>query len=226
MLRFTLALVAVAALTIVPALIEGRYVHRWGTPVDLTAAADQLQQFPKMLGPWKFVHRGDPLVPFAVQELGLAGYINWNYRNSDTGETATLLLMVGVPGKLVRHPPDICYANRGHRQLDQELLEVSGPGGENRFKLLTYEQGLTVPTRKFHVAYGFSDNGIWETPTTPRVRYGGAGILYKAQIVAPLTNTTSEQKRSITSFTEAMTAAFQKHIASPGEPISPTPSTP
>ena len=44
--RLILALAAVAALTIVPALIEGHYVNRWGTPPDLAGASATSRNFP------------------------------------------------------------------------------------------------------------------------------------------------------------------------------------
>ena len=45
--RLIVALAAATVLTIVPALIEGHYVNRWGTPPDLKGASERVGKFPR-----------------------------------------------------------------------------------------------------------------------------------------------------------------------------------
>src|SRR6476659_1413486 len=115
--RLILALAAIAALTIVPALIEGHYVNRWGTPPDLEGAAQRVEQFPREFGSWTFVEDGDPLHPDVCRELGIEGYMTRAYKNRDSGAVVRVLLMVGQSGPLLRNPPYICYANMANEQI-------------------------------------------------------------------------------------------------------------
>ena len=96
--RLILALAAIAAFTIVPALIEGQYVNRWGTPPDLAGAADRVENFPREFGPWTYLEEGDPLHPEVCRELGIKGYITRAYKNRNSGAIVRVLLMVGQSG--------------------------------------------------------------------------------------------------------------------------------
>ncbi len=73
--RLTFACVLVATFTIVPAIIEGIYSNRWGIRPDMSAAAEQLEHFPKEFGPWSYVREGDPVSDAVSRALSLAGYV-------------------------------------------------------------------------------------------------------------------------------------------------------
>src|SRR5215213_8003112 len=99
--RLILALSAVAGLTVVPALIEGHYVNRWGTPPDLEGASQRVEKFPREFGHWTFVDEGEPLHPEVCRELGIQGYLTRTYKNRDSGVVVRVLLMVGQSGPLL-----------------------------------------------------------------------------------------------------------------------------
>src|SRR6186713_932973 len=104
--RLVVALAAAGALTIVPALIEGHYVNRWGTPPDLSGAADKVEHLPKRFGDWTFTKDLDPLHEVAIRELAVAGYVSRSYTRQKDSANVSVLLMVGQSGPLIRHPPN------------------------------------------------------------------------------------------------------------------------
>src|SRR3954464_6883743 len=139
--RRTLARSAMAALAIIPALIEGHYVNRWGTPPDLAGASERVGTFPREFGPWTYLEDGDPLHPEVCRELGIEGYMTRAYKNRNNGAVVRILLMVGQSGPLLRHPPYICYANMANEQIgDMTKLRVSTKNLNGEFNLLEYKR--------------------------------------------------------------------------------------
>jgi len=187
--QLTLSLAAVAILTIAPAFLQGRFANRWEVPGDLVGAADALARFPMQLGPWEAADPAEPLKENEIQELGLAGYVSRYYRHRESGEDVLLLLMVGQPGRLVRHTPDYCYGNRGNTLLDEARLKVAPEAGKplpqgSEFRVLKYQPESPLRDPPFRVAYGFTTDGTWAVPKLPRLTYGAYPALYKVEIVA------------------------------------------
>src|SRR4051812_19897214 len=213
--RLILALTAVAALTIVPALIEGHYVNRWGTPPDLEGASQRVEKFPREFGSWTFVENGDPLHPEVCRELGIEGYMTRAYKNRNSGALVRVLLMVGQSGPLLRHPPYICYANVANEQIG-EMTKIEAttttPAGE--FNLLEYKRARTITNDRFLVAYGLATDAIWKVPAMPRIEFGAAPLLYKVQLLTALDPSQSREVGTalLKQFADDFCAAFQTHV--------------
>jgi hypothetical protein len=182
--RLLLAILAAAALTVAPALIEGRYVNRWRAPRDLTLAASRLKDFPKTIGSWQFIGDSDQLPDEVCQELRLSGYFNRRYRDQQSGDVVQLLLMLGQPGALLRHEPDVCYVRRGHKQEGQPAQLTVGDTTANKFRTLRYSSGVPGAGR-FTVSYGLkTDETSWDVPYWRRLEFAGAPRLFKIQVLS------------------------------------------
>ena len=187
MKKLVVPLLAVTVLTAVPAVIGGNYVGRWGTPPVLAASASRLEAFPTEFGAWQLAAEGEPLSVEVCVELGLAGNISRTYRHRESGDAVTLLLMAGQPGRLVRHPPSICYAANGNAQVGAERkLAVAGSPAASEYRLLEYRNSAQVVERPFFVAYGFSTGDAWQAPDWPRIEYGAAPMLFKLQALTSI----------------------------------------
>jgi hypothetical protein len=213
--RLILALIAVAALTIVPALIEGHYVNRWGTPPDLAGASERVGGFPREFGSWTYVEDGDPLHPEVCRELGIEGYMTRAYKNRNNGAIVRVLLMVGQSGPLLRHPPYVCYANMANEQIgDMTKLRMTTTTPPGEFNLLEYKRARTVTNDRFLVAYGLATDAIWKVPAMPRIEFGAAPLLYKVQILTGLDPSQSREVGTalLQQFANDFCAAFQTHV--------------
>jgi hypothetical protein len=186
-MRTAMMLTLAAALTIGPALLAGHYLNRWGATSDLKAAAEQIIKFPNEFGPWRVDRDGEPLTEYVRNELGVAGYISREFVNRDNGSTVNLLLMVGEPGPLLRHPPNICYANRANRQVGEFArfaVDTTKPNSE--FTAIEYEPPGSVANERFLVAYAMSTGTNWSVPRFPRLEFGASPKLYKVQLLSIL----------------------------------------
>ncbi len=225
--QLVLALVAVAALTIIPALIEGHYVSRWGTPPDLAGAAERVGSFPREFGNWTFVEDGEALHPEVCRELGIVGYMTRAYKNRKSGATVSVLLMVGQSGPLLRHPPYICYANMANEQIgDMTKLASSTTTPAGEFNLLEYKRARTVTNERFLVAYGLATDAIWKVPDMPRIAFGAAPLLYKVQLLAALDPSQSREVGTalLKQFVDDFSAAFATHVKVPDDGPSEKPA--
>ena len=203
-------------LTILPALVHGHYANRWQHPPEVSQLAARLQQFPTMIGDWEMYQEGDPLSTSVQRELGLLGYLTRQYRHRDSGHVVSLLLLVGQPGPLIRHPPDVCYTSRANDPVgDPTTLLVEGEHNTpaNRWRVLNYRRRNPLSST-FRVAYAHTTDGVWDTPAWPRLAYGSAPLLYKAQILyAPQTSALPDNVAEIiASFARAYCRAFRQHI--------------
>ena len=185
MIRLLLVTLAAISLTVGPALIQGQYTNRWRTPPNLAAAGVRLHQLPRVFGDWQNSEDERPLSDAVCQELGLTEHFHRQYMHRSTGETVHVLLMVGPPGRLVRHPPDVCYANRANEQIGEiESMRVDAIAEEHQFKLLEFRRTAQPVKSKFQVAYAFNHGEeTWNAPDSPRMAYGAASVLYKLQVL-------------------------------------------
>src|SRR5512140_3244808 len=106
-----LAVVLVAGLTIFSGYLQGRLRNRWGTPADLVAAAKLLEATPTEFGRWK-LEKQTPLSENVARLLECAGYISGNYVDQATGEVVSVVVLLGPPGPISVHTPEICYSSR------------------------------------------------------------------------------------------------------------------
>lgn len=212
---FVAALVA-AVVTVSAAAYHGAYTGRWQDKVATSALADRVADLPLELGEWEFVDDNPPLGEFVSQELGLYGHENRIYRHRTTGSHAALLLMVGSPGPLVRHPPSVCYANRANRQIG-DAKQIVDDVSSTRFELLEYEAPDSSGGGRFFVAYGHTVDGNWDVPALPRVTYGGAPVLYKVQLLMQHDpdRDIAETRRELENFVEAFTESFRESVLKP-----------
>jgi hypothetical protein len=226
--RLIFALAAIAVFTIVPALIEGQYVNRWGTPPDLAGAAERVESFPREFGAWTYLEDGDRLNPDVCSQLGIQGYMSRAYKNRTTDDVVRVLLMVGQSGPLLRHPPYICYANMANEQIgDMTKLQVSTTKPAGEFNLLEYKRARSVTNDRFLVAYGLAADAIWKVPAMPRIEFGAAPLLYKVQLLTALDPSQSREAGAtlLNQFANDFSAAFQAHIEAADHESSKKPAT-
>jgi hypothetical protein len=212
--RILLAVTAIVALTVIPALIEGKYLNRWNTSSDLTEAANHLDRLPRDLPTWKFSQEGDPLSDEICRGLHIANYLTRVYTNRDNGATVRVLLMVGQSGPLIQHPPYICYANLANEQLGPmtKFQVNTAPAGE--FNLLEYKRARSVTNDRFLVAYSMASDAVWKVPDLPRLEFGAAPLLYKIQLLTALDPLQSREAGAaiLRQFADEFSAAFQKYV--------------
>ena len=219
MLKTAAAVLAVILMTAVPALIQGRYLNRWGEPAQLDRVGRQLHQFPRQVQSWQCDVDQPPLSDAVCRELGLESHFHRQYHRADADQPLDVLLMVGPPGRLVRHPPDVCYTNRANQQVGEATpLEIVTQSGKHEFVLLRFKRTNDPRQGEFLVAYAYAtDRGRWSTPTSPRLAFGAATVLYKLQVLAEVSGEASHAE--IREFLQSFVVDFSSVLS--GENTQP-----
>jgi hypothetical protein len=183
--RSIITILAVLLTTIVSGVIHGRLTNRWGAPVDLTKAGEELQNFPTTLGEWNTV-KELPLADPVRQTLQCVGYVSRMYEHQPTGQVVHMVLLVGPPGPTAVHIPDICYSSQDYRQEGpRQAVEIASEGKSesHRFWSLTLYPN-TLESHPLQSYYGWSDGGNWDAAENPRLTFGGRKLLYKLQLAS------------------------------------------
>lgn len=178
--------VFLALLTTASALLAGKFGNRWGVPVDMTAAANKLADVPTSFGPWE-IETEDALDPLARETLECAGEVVRTYRHREKGDVVRMALLVGPPGPLSVHTPEICYSSRDFsKQREPEHLEVLGAKSRRHQLWAMPLKANDVDGQSLDVAYGWNAGDGWLAPKEARFSFGGKSLLYKLQIAVPV----------------------------------------
>ena len=108
------------------------------------------------------------------------------YENADTGDQITLAVLVGPPGPIAVHTPEVCYSSQNTTIVTRNKVEVAtDTGGDASTFWATVLKPNSLEAQPFRVFYAWSTDGkTWIADDNPRFNFGGAGILYKLQLVA------------------------------------------
>jgi Protein of unknown function (DUF3485) len=174
----TLPVLAAIGLLIASGLARRRLLDDAGTARAVEEAAARLALTPESVGDWsgreaEVDHRG-------LDRAGVAGIIARRYENARTGRSATLVLLCGRPGPIAAHGPESCYPGVGFTPVaPAKRLEVPG----SVLWAADFRNESPAVPRTLRILWTWSDHGPWSAPDNPRLRFAGAGVLYKAYVL-------------------------------------------
>ena len=181
-----LSLVLAVLVTLAGGLLYGGYSQRWGPTADLMTAGSHLASLPQSIGDWKLTEEL-AIESSAVEMLECPGYVHRRYVHTPTGDTINLVLLVGPPGPIAVHTPEICYSSRAY-EIEDEPRVVTLDSNESRsdYYWCTDFRSRNVLAENLRVYYAWSTGGPWEASSSPRFEFATAPMLYKLQLAAPI----------------------------------------
>ncbi|QDU42790.1 hypothetical protein Mal52_12580 [Symmachiella dynata] len=210
MIKTAIALAIAALVTVASAQLQPGHLYQQAPAEILEKESQRLENFPVAFGNWDAQAEGDPLPEGVQTELGLENYLSRVYRNRETNQQVALLIMVGSPGRLVRHPPDICYSNRGSRTFSTGKILIEDADATDNFRSLAYVGDDSLETSdEFVVAYGHTADTQWDVPRFPRFTYGSESFLYKMQVLVAGGDNNEERIQTAEMFLTDCVQAFQ-----------------
>lgn len=177
----------IAALTIGAGLLHGRMTDRWGSGESARAAADLLSQLPEEIGPWKLEAEGRQMSAEAERQLQCYGYAHGTYTNQETFERASLALLLGPPGPIAVHTPEICFNSREFRQQGSRKAVPVETGENDKHQMWSLRfESQRIEQTNLQVVYAWNGGDGWKASASPRWEYSGTPYLYKLQVACPL----------------------------------------
>lgn len=165
-------------------MIHGRLTQRWGPSSSTLKAAEELQSFPDSFATWK-IQSTNTFSDSVLTELRCSGYISRIYQNQETGTVVNVAVLLGPPGEISVHTPEICFSSRDFSiESKRQRLVIQKPdGSREEFWSLDFRSN-DLQGQLVHVAYGWSLGSHWSAPEEPRFVFGGQQHLYKIQLAA------------------------------------------
>lgn len=208
------ATAVVAAIVISSGFAAGKVANRWSEPAELNEVAKALATLPETCGAWRLLSETE-IDPEIIEMLACSGYVNRSYRRQGAHETVHVAIVVGPPGRIAVHTPEICYASQGFH-LEQPPVRRSfelPDGTRGEFTHTSFLPDALGPEAEPRlIAYhAFSDGGAWQAPEHPRFAFGGRPYLMKLQLAG---RTKAESAQSLSDpcrdFLEAFLPALKR----------------
>ncbi|MCA9056991.1 MAG: exosortase-associated EpsI family protein [Planctomycetaceae bacterium] len=176
----------------VGALMDRLLNHPTGSVEQLQAAAGRLLQVPSVIGEWTSTDQ--EIDPRERRMADIIGGLRREYVHHQTGYVATMTLLSGTSGAMSVHPPTTCFEGVGYSLLSGPAAVTFPAGAEetvtlNRAIFARPQKTLTDLVRVF---WGWSRDGKWDAPASPRIAYRDAPGLYKLYVVDRLPAETVE----------------------------------
>src|SRR4051812_35968739 len=93
-------------------IVQGRITNRWGLRPDAEAAGDRLRPIlPAEVGNWR-MRSDEKLADPMVAILQCNAYVLRVYEHQQTGDVVRLAVLLGPPGPISVHTPEVCYSSR------------------------------------------------------------------------------------------------------------------
>lgn len=190
MLRRLLPLISLAAIVVVVGAAHGVYSNRWSTSADLEERIRRLDLVPPVLGRWQAEvdAQGNIIDELREDDLrrgGIKGHFYGRYKNLDTNELVTLLIVCGRSGPISVHTPDVCYGNTGFTQIGKQFRkDIAVAGNDNRSVwALKFKSPSTLARSEIEVNWAWNGGHGWMAPDEPRWTFAGYSSLYKLYVV-------------------------------------------
>ncbi|MDA0658930.1 MAG: exosortase-associated EpsI family protein [Planctomycetota bacterium] len=190
--RPTVYILLAVIVTITSATLHGRLVGRWTSQSALATLGQELAGLPTTLGSWYQVATNE-LPKESVKMLQCSAHQHRTYRDSVTGATMDLIIVLGPPGPTSVHIPEICYPSQNYKIVSQrsrknfsdkrseQLQDSEKKTSVDEFWKVTFKTN-DVAAKNVQVYYGWSQGERWEAPEQPRFHYSGSPWLYKLQL--------------------------------------------
>lgn len=177
-------LAVLVAATAGSGLVQGRLSRRWQTPEDYAPAVKSVADLPKQVGDWEMVEERK-LADNVCEMLECMNYVYRTYKHVHSGESVTMALLLGPPGPISVHTPEICYPAKNYKiKADRKKVVIrTRDGKEDAFWTLDL-QSKGVHGTGLRVAYAWRGNAEWDASEQPRFAYLAKPYLYKIQLAA------------------------------------------
>ena len=159
-------------------VIHGRLSHRWGPTRSSLEAAKKLKSFPEQFGDWK-LESSDEMGKDVVEMLQCTGYFSRVYVNRKSGETVNVAVILGPPGQISVHTPEICYSSREFSIMGERKRVAIGntPSARETFWHVDFQRKNSLQEDQLAVYYAWSTGGLWLASEDPRFQFRRRSLL-------------------------------------------------
>lgn len=179
-------LCAACLIVVTGGIAHGWKTHRWLPNTAIASAVARLDGVPDKIGRW--VSESYEMSELH-QEIGdIDGYVQREYRHLDTDARVHLLLVTGESGPISLHPPTACFSGRGfsiqgHQTIHTVADETADPSAKRHcLSQADFANTAVDDASLIRVYWGWSADGLWQSPDSPRMKFASEPVLYKIYV--------------------------------------------
>ena len=202
-----LAYLAVLALVVCGALVNGAVTQRWSVFDTKQELTDRLHAQEIRFEDWQ-----PTAVPteMPLNERSIA--TSRRYAPSGGTRVAVVSFISGIPGSVATHTPDVCYPGSGYKVLrGMRKDKFALPDGRAcESYVADFEKKTQSKVDRVRVRWAWTTDGVWIAPDNPRWQFAGqfrVPVLYKVYVATPLPETDGEESPEDDATTKAFVAA-------------------
>ncbi len=208
----------VLAGTLLGGWLQGRMTSGWGADGQLAAAGKRLDApLGEHIGNWRLLHKSE-FPADVVRMLQCPAHVSRTYIHQQTGDTVSVDVIVGPPGPISVHTPEICYSSQDFVISSERtpITVADRTNGEHTLWQVSLEprEGSAPPQR---VLYAWGNGTAWTATGDPRFAHAGEPYLYKIQLAGPPADEAAEFD-PCHDFLQSFLPEVQKHLV----PTRPT----
>lgn len=158
--------------------------HGLHDPAAVKAAAARLNLVPEQIGSW--TSSPEEIDEREKRMAGIVGSLRRAYRNPENGYVVSMTILCGAAGPMSVHPPTACFEGVGYELSSGPSVvtfDVADAEFRSSFNRATFRLPTAPTSEVVRVFWGWSSDGIWTAPETPRIAFRGQPYLYKLYIV-------------------------------------------
>ncbi|MDA1229644.1 MAG: exosortase-associated EpsI family protein [Planctomycetota bacterium] len=188
--------------------------HGLHDPVAVKAAAARLNLVPKQIGSW--TSSPEEIDEREKRMAGIVGSLRRTYRNPENGYVVSMTILCGAAGPMSVHPPTACFEGVGYELSSGPSVvtfeaDAAAEGLRSSFNRATFRLPDASTSEVVRVFWGWSSDGIWSAPETPRIAFRGRSYLYKLYVVDRSMQQVDDVRQSET-FLELALAEIRKGL--------------
>ena len=202
-----LAYLAVLALVVCGALVNGAVTQRWNVLPVNAERTDRLHALEIRFEDWQ---PSEVPTEMPLNERSIA--TSRRYAAPGGGRVASVSFISGIPGSVATHTPDVCYPGSGYKVLRGMRKEPFAlPDGRAGVSYVAdFEKKTQTKVDRVRVRWAWTTDGAWIAPDNPRWQFAGqlrAPVLYKVYVATPLPETDGDGSPEDDATTKAFVAA-------------------
>lgn len=178
----SLAAVALLVTMTVASGVAYRADDREVSTQQLQEIVKSMASFPQEIDSWRQTSAPE-MRDAAIRELQCEGFVNRVFENRPSSRIAHALILLGPPGTISAHTPEVCYATRDYEILgDSERITLTGGDGDAQSFWLTRVRRRDASAQVLRVYHAWSTDATWRASSNPRIEFTFAPRLFKSQI--------------------------------------------
>ena len=170
-----------AAFIIAAGVWHGTATGRWGETHELQDAVARVKAMPFTVGDW--ISKDLAVNPRHLEVGEIAGHLSRTFVHKISGESINILLVLGKPGPIAVHSPDVCFEGAGYKMGPKTTYALKNASVDRYDEFWSAKFTKDPQPAPLHILWAWTTGGLWMAPDNPRLTFYRSPVLFKLYII-------------------------------------------